>query len=519
MAKQHSRNSKISPTGSRKSHQSRHAENLAVPDPGPVRVLVAGEVILDRYLHGDVSRISPEAPIPVLRVNRREEKPGNAGFVMANLRALGAQVSAFSIVGHDRDGQLLRDIFGGLGIGMRAMLTDPNRPTTVKARMLGSVQSANRATQQLLRVDEEETVPVTPDFEAELIKHLKPELQQVDGVLISDINKGLLTTKLLIALIQGARKKKIPVIVDPRLTEDFSIYRGATAITPNRFETETATGIKMLDRDAWRKAGELLIKQLDLKACLITLDREGMYLVERDAAPTYISTVPREVYDVTGAGDVVLSTFGLFMIAGLGFPSAARLANLAASIEVSRLGTDVISREDLSRAMKPVHQHSEHKIVSEEELQTALSRDRRTGKSIVFTNGCFDIIHAGHLQLLNFARSQGDKVVVGLNSDRSVRELKGKDRPINPASERARLLAAIEMVDYAVVFDDSRAEKIIRVVRPDVLVKGDDYRGQIVDGQKFVESYGGRVSLAPLLEGRSTTKTIKHLREGGNGAE
>ena len=518
MANQRSGNHKIARPHSRKMQPLQHQGQLAVPDLGPVRVLVAGEVILDRYLHGDVSRISPEAPIPILRVNRREEKPGNAGFVMANLCALGAEVNAFSVVGEDRDGALLRDIFGGLRIGMRAMLTDPGRPTTVKARMLGSVQSANRGTQQLLRVDEEETAPVTPDFENDLIKHLKPELQQVDGVLISDINKGLLTTKLLRAIIEGARKKKIPVIVDPRLTEDFSIYRGATAITPNRFETETATGVKMIDRDAWRKAGDILIKQLDLDACLITLDREGMYLVERGAAPTYISTVPREVYDVTGAGDVVLSTFGLFTIAGIGFPTAARLANIAASIEVSRLGTDVISREDLSRAMKPVHQHSEHKIVSQEELQSALSRDRRAGKSIVFTNGCFDLIHAGHLQLLNFARSQGDKVVVGLNSDRSVRELKGADRPINPASERCRILAAMEMVDYVVVFDDSRAEKIIRVVRPDIIVKGDDYRGQIVDGQKFIESYGGRVALAPLLEGRSTSKTIKHLRrENGAG--
>jgi D-beta-D-heptose 7-phosphate kinase/D-beta-D-heptose 1-phosphate adenosyltransferase len=202
-----------------------HPGVLAMPELGPVRVLVAGEVILDRYLHGDVSRISPEAPIPVLRVTRREEKPGNAGFVMANLRALGAEVSAASIVGGDRDGALLREIFGGLGIGMRAMLTDPGRPTTVKARLLGSVQSANRATQQLLRVDEEETRPVSPSIERELIARMRRELARVHGVLISDINKGLLTTNLLRATIDSARKRKIPVIVDPRLTEDFHLSR------------------------------------------------------------------------------------------------------------------------------------------------------------------------------------------------------------------------------------------------------------------------------------------------------
>lgn len=495
-----------------------HPRNLAMPELGPVRVLVAGEVILDRYLHGDVSRISPEAPIPVLRVKRREEKPGNAGFVMANLRALGAEVSAASVVGGDRDGALLREIFGGLGISMRAMLSDPGRPTTVKARLLGSVQSANRATQQLLRVDEEDSLPLAPAIERELIARMQRELPRVHGVLISDINKGLLTQKLLRATIDGARKRKIPVIVDPRVTEDFSIYRGATAITPNRFETETATGIKMTDRDAWREAGELLIKRLGLEACLITLDREGMYLVERGGASTYIPTAPREVYDVTGAGDVVLSTFGLFMIGGLGFSSAARLANLAASIEVTRLGTDVVSRDDLSRAMTPNSEHSERKILSHDEVRSALARDRRAGKTIVFTNGCFDLIHAGHLQLLNFARSHGDKLVVGLNSDRSVRMLKGDDRPLYPASERARILAALEPVDYVVIFDDPRAEKIVRVVRPDVLVKGEDYRGEIVDGQKFVESYGGSVALAPLLAGKSTSTTIKKMRAQRNGA-
>jgi D-beta-D-heptose 7-phosphate kinase/D-beta-D-heptose 1-phosphate adenosyltransferase len=502
----------------KESERDKHPEHSKLPELGPVRVLVAGEVILDRYLHGDVSRISPEAPIPILRVNRREEKPGNAGFVMANLRALGAEVSALGVVGGDRDGELLRDIFGGLGIGMRAILTDPGRPTTVKARLLGSVQSAHRGTQQLLRVDEEDTLPLPPSLERDLIGRLNRELPSVDGVLISDINKGLLTPNLLSAIIQGARKRKIPVIADPRVSEDYSIYRGATAITPNRFETETATGIKMTDRDAWRAAGELLVKKLGLEACLITLDREGMYLVERKSAPTYIATVPREVYDVTGAGDVVLSTFGLFVIAGLGYASAARLANLAASLEVTRLGADVISREDLSRAMAPADERSERKILSNDELTAALARDRRADRRIVFTNGCFDILHAGHLQLLNFAGSQGDKLVVGLNSDRSVHELKGADRPINPASERARILAALEQVDYVVIFDDARAEKIIRMVRPDVLVKGDDYRGQIVDGQKFVESYGGRVALAPLLQGKSTTTTIKKMRGRSSGA-
>jgi D-beta-D-heptose 7-phosphate kinase/D-beta-D-heptose 1-phosphate adenosyltransferase len=290
-------------------------------------------------------------------------------------------------------------------------------------------------------------------------------------------------------------------------------------LTPNRYETELATGIKLTDRDAWRTAAEKLIEKLHLKACLITLDREGMYLAERGGRSQYLPTSPREVFDVTGAGDVVLTFFGVLAAAGLSFASAAAIANLAAGVEVSRLGTEIISREDLVRAMQPSHSSHEAKILSARELDGALERERRAGRKIVFTNGCFDLLHPGHLQILGFSRAQGDLVVVGLNSDRSVRELKGAERPIHGAADRARLLAALEMVKYVVIFDDPRAEEIVRRVRPDVLVKGEDYRGQTVDGQTFVESYGGRVALAPLLKGHSTSSTVARLRKSEIGAK
>ncbi|HEY6417789.1 MAG TPA: bifunctional heptose 7-phosphate kinase/heptose 1-phosphate adenyltransferase [Candidatus Binataceae bacterium] len=498
----------------RAAREKSPSEELAIPALKPLRVLVAGEVILDRYLWGDVSRISPEAPIPVLRVERREEKPGNAGFVMANLRALGAEVSALSVVGADRNGRMLREIFGALGISTRALLTDPDRPTIVKDRMFGSVQTAHRATQQLLRVDEEDPSPLKPARERELIRRLEQELARCDGVLVSDINKGLLTPALMRAIIDGARRRKIPVIADPRVNDDFSIYRGVNALTPNRYETEFATGTRLVDRAAWRKAAETLVRKLELDACLVTLDRDGMYLAERGGRDTYVSTVPRDVYDVTGAGDVVLSVFGLFAIAGLGYEAAARIANIAASIEVSRLGTEIITRDDLARALSPAHDGYQRKIVSAEELKAALERERRAGKRIAFTNGCFDLLHAGHVQILAFARAQADLLVVGLNSDRSVHALKGAVRPIYPAAERARILAALEAVDYVVVFDDTHAEKIIRGVHPDVLIKGADWSGKIVDGQEFVESRGGRVVLAPMLGGHSTTHTIERLGGG-----
>jgi D-beta-D-heptose 7-phosphate kinase / D-beta-D-heptose 1-phosphate adenosyltransferase len=497
----------------RRRAQPHRQEMLRLPDTKPLRVVVAGEVILDRYVWGEVERISPEAPIPVLRAHRREEKPGNAGFVMANLRALGAHPAAFSVVGDDHGGRMLRAMFRDLEIDTRGLLVDPDRPTIVKERMLGSVQSANRATQQLLRVDDEDTSPLGPERERDLARRLDRVLDRADGVLVSDINKGVLSPLMLRQLIGGANRRRIPVVIDPRLSTDYSIYQGATAITPNRYETEMATGMKLTDRDAWRTAADSLVRKLRLRACLVTLDRDGMYLAESGGRGSFISTSPREVYDVTGAGDVVLAVFGLLVIAGLGFASAAAVANIAAGIEVGRLGTEIISRDDLARALAPRHDNIERKIVSVDELQTILEPKRRAGSQIVFTNGCFDVLHAGHLQLLSFARAQGDVLIVALNSDRGVRMIKGAQRPIYPASERARILAALEMVDHVVVFDDSRAEQIIREVRPDVLVKGADWRGQQVDGQEFVESNGGHVLLAPLLEGYSTTSTITRLRD------
>ncbi|MGH7002191.1 MAG: bifunctional heptose 7-phosphate kinase/heptose 1-phosphate adenyltransferase, partial [Stellaceae bacterium] len=271
--------------------------DLMFPEVKPLRIVVAGEVILDRYVWGDVERISPEAPIPVLRTHRREEKPGNAGFVMANLCALGARPAALSVVGDDAYGEKLAEIFRNLGVDTRALLVDPERPTIVKERLLGSVQSANRGTQQLLRVDQEDLRPLTAKRERQFTARIAGALQRADAVLVSDINKGLLTRAVLRSLIDAANHRAIPIVVDPRLSEDYSIYQGATVLTPNRYETELATGIKLNDRDAWRTAAETLIEKLQLKACLITLDREGMYLAERGGRSQYLPTAPREVYD------------------------------------------------------------------------------------------------------------------------------------------------------------------------------------------------------------------------------
>ncbi len=485
---------------------------LELPPLRPVRILVAGEVVLDRYLWGEVSRISPEAPIPVLQVNRREERPGNAAFVCASLAAFGATPVVLSVIGADANGAALSAMLSGLGVDTGALVQDAGRPTIVKERLLGSVQSTRRAIQQLLRVDNEDARPLSGPLEAQVLAGLERELARADGVLICDINKGLLTPAVLNAIIDSARRQRKPVIVDPRMADDFSIYRGAAALTPNRYETERATGFDLSSPQAWQRAAQRLIDGLDLEACLITLDRDGMFLARRTGSALHIRTAPREVYDVTGAGDVVLAIFGLFVIAGAEMELAANLANLAAGLEVGKQGAAVISRSELAQALHRAHHGSAGKILGLDKLLPILERRRAEGLRIAFTNGCFDLLHAGHVESLEFARAQGDLLVVGLNDDASVRQIKGEGRPVYPAADRARLLAALEAVDYVVIFDEPRAEKIIRAVRPDILVKGEDWRGKTVDGADFVESYGGKVVLARLLPGRATSRTIEQLR-------
>lgn len=483
-----------------------------LPPLKAVRILVAGEVVLDRYLWGEVTRISPEAPIPILQVDRREERPGNAAFVCANLAAFGARSTLLSVIGADANGGVLTRMLSRLGIETQALIEDPNRPTIVKERLLGSVQSSGRAIQQLLRVDNEDSRPLITRIEAKVLARLELELERADGVLICDINKGLLTPVVLKAIIEGARQQGKPVIVDPRMTDDFSIYCGASALTPNRHETERATGLRLSNREAWAPAARKLINDLGLEACLITLDRDGMFLAGRDGSALHIETAPREVYDVTGAGDVVLALFGLFLIAGADMELAAKLANVAAGLEVGRQGATVISYRELAQALQAAHNGSAAKILPCDELLPVLEDRRRAGLRICLTNGCFDLLHAGHVESLEFARSQGDLLVVALNNDCSVRQIKGEGRPVYPAADRARILAALEAVDYVVIFDDARAENVIRAVRPDVLVKGEDWHGKAVDGAKFVQSYGGKVVLAKLLKGRATSRTIERLR-------
>jgi D-beta-D-heptose 7-phosphate kinase / D-beta-D-heptose 1-phosphate adenosyltransferase len=462
---------------------------IQVPDIARSHILVAGEVVLDRYVFGDTDRISPEAPIPVLHVHGYEERPGNAAFVCANLAALGALPTVLSVVGADQAGHRLRSMLTASGINTTALVEDPSRPTILKERLLGSVQSAQRATQQLLRVDHEDTRPLTDGVESQLRQRLEFELDRVEGVLVCDIGKGMLTAGLLRAIIDGARRRGKPVVIDPRRTEDYSVYRGATALTPNRYETERATGLDLRSRASWEAAARRLIESCELAACLITLDRDGVFVAQRGGAAVQVETTPREVYDVTGAGDVVLAVFGLFLIEGVDLEKAAMLANIAAGLEVSKQGAAVISRSEIMLALGAA-QGSGRKLLPMDQLVAELNRQREAGRSICFAYGSFYPFRAEHIELLEFARAQADLLVVGTHGNGRIRRRK------DGSVDQARIVAGIEAVDYVVRADDSDIESIIQSVRPDVLVGSRKRAGGALGVADLIKNCGRKLVLA-----------------------
>ncbi len=475
-------------------------------------VMVVGDLMLDRYVWGEVNRISPEAPIPVINVTQEELRPGGAGAVITNLTHLGAKVFCTGILGKDPAGQDLLRIIKDLGVDTSGIFTESERPTTVKTRIMGQLHAAGRAVQQLLRIDYEKTHPVPKTIEDKVLDYVGANLHRCDAVAISDMNKGLLTERLLSAIAGLGQTAGKPVIVDPRVNRNCSSYRGVTAVTPNRHETEIMTGINISGPEDLKNAGDKLVSELDLQCAVITLDKDGIFLYQRDGTSQILPTDPREVYDVTGAGDMILSMITFVVAGGFSFVEAARLANVAAGIEVRKIGVVPVSKEEMLRELSGNHSALE-KIQAVKKLKKILDKHRTRGERIVFTNGCFDLLHRGHVEYLGFARNQGELLVVGLNSDRSVSDMKGPGRPVLPEQDRARILAALEDVDYVVLFDEPTPEKLIKEVRPDVLVKGEDWREKGVVGREFVESCGGKVVLAPFVEGISSTDIISNIVE------
>ncbi len=466
------------------------------------RLLVVGDLMIDHYLWGNSERISPEAPVPVIDIDRESEVLGGAGNVINNLVALGARVEVASIIGLDNNGKRLKSMLDDLDVGTSALLIDENRTTTRKSRVIASHQ-------QVIRFDSEMKEPIDSKIEAKLLEKIDFLLRdRVDTILISDYAKGLLTHSFTQAFISLANSYNVRVIVDPK-GRDYSKYKGATAITPNKKEASEATGVLIKDEDTLKEAGFTLKDDLKLDRVIITLSEDGIAIFSDDME--IIPTVAQEVYDVTGAGDTVLATLGYVRASGGSIDEAVRIANAAAAVVVAKLGSATATWEEIISYEKALHESTtEYRIKSHKELKKRVEELKEDGKKIVFTNGCFDILHLGHIQYLQKASTFGDILIVGVNSDASVKRLKGEERPINPEYDRAYLLGALDCVDYVTIFDEDTPYELIKLIEPDTLVKGGDYKGKEVIGSDIAKE----LRLVDFVDGRSTTKIIEKMKKG-----
>jgi D-beta-D-heptose 7-phosphate kinase / D-beta-D-heptose 1-phosphate adenosyltransferase len=468
-----------------------------------VRALVIGDLMLDEYLWGKTDRISPEAPVQVVEVAREDLRLGGAGNVVNNLVALGCSVSVCSVVGADENAVLLRRAFESKGVDLEGLFEDHDRKTSKKTRVIA-------ANQQIVRIDRETKSPIAPDSEREMIRYLSACSGSFDVIIVSDYLKGVLTPEVLSAVCRIGRSLGIPVVVDPK-GSDYSKYRGATLLTPNRKEAEIASGVAIVDLDSLERAADGLLGSLGLDALLITRSEAGMSLFPADGASVHIPTVAREVFDVTGAGDTVISVLSVGLACGLSLSDAAWVANVAAGIAVGKLGTSTVSPREIVAEIGHGLKDSDSKIKNLDVLAHIIAQERSRGKQVVFTNGCFDLLHVGHVKYLQKARGLGDLLVVGLNSDSSVKRLKGERRPLIEEAERAHILAALDCIDYVVLFEEDTPLRVITALAPDILVKGGDYSLDGVVGREVVEAGGGRVELVQFVDGRSTSKIIDKI--------
>lgn len=472
--------------------------SVEMPEWRKARVLVVGDVMLDRYWYGGTSRISPEAPVPVVHVRDNEERIGGAGNVALNIAALGGAVSLLGVVGEDEAAQIIARKLEAAGV--QALLdVQAGFATITKLRVISRHQ-------QLIRLDFEDAME---RLDASAIENnISPLLAQADLVVLSDYNKGVL--KNAPALIAAARAAGKPVIVDPK-RKDFTCYSGATLLTPNMAEFEAVVGVCRNEEEIVTKAQQLMA-QCELGALLITRGEHGMTLVQRDQAPLHLPAQKREVFDVTGAGDTVISVIATALAAGESLAHATFLSNVAAGIAVTKLGTATVTAAELQRELHHLHEYR-YGIVSEDELSSVVQTAKRQGETIVMTNGCFDILHAGHVQYLQEARKLGHRLIVAVNDDDSVKRLKGDSRPINSLEDRMAVLAALESVDWVVPFSEDTPQRLICKLAPNILVKGGDYQVHQIAGADCVMNAGGEVKILPFKEGRSTSKVIETIRK------
>ncbi len=462
------------------------------------RILVVGDVMLDHYLWGKCERISPEAPVQVVDIQRESTVLGGAGNVASNLISLGSHVSVISVVGDDSNGKELLDVLYSQGASIQGIVVQEGRKTSKKSRVIASHQ-------QVVRYDSESKEYITSSCEEELLVRFNDSLTSVDLVILSDYGKGVLTPYVTREIIAFAKKQHIPILVDPKGV-DYSKYSGATLITPNKKEASIATKIEIIDDESLQKAGYFLKESLGLEYAIITLSEDGIAVFGRDFIK--MPTVAREVYDVTGAGDTVLAALGYALASGASIQEAASFANSAAAVVVGKLGSATVTLDEVD-----AYEHSlraataESKIKTKQEMVHLLQTKKN--QKIVFTNGCFDILHVGHVKYLEVAKSFGDMLIVGLNSDDSIKHLKGESRPINPLEDRAYILASLESVSYVVPFEEDTPFDLISAIKPDILVKGTDYEGKVVVGSDIAKE----VRLVQFVEGKSTTKIIERAQQ------
>ena len=477
-------------------------------DLGGRTVLCIGDLMLDDFVYGEVTRISPEAPAPVIAVQRSETNIGGAGNVARNLASLGVRCIFVGVIGEDEAGKILIESLRREPLIEARLVGDASRPTTRKVRFVSEHYSTH-----LLRADWELAKPVEKDKEDALIQHVLETLPKAGAVMLSDYAKGVLTARVIRAVIDAGNQAKKPVIVDPKGL-DYSVYRGATLITPNRQELAAATRRRADTDSEIIAAAEELARLVDSQAVLVTRSEDGMSLLVKGQEPIHIAAYPVKVRDVSGAGDTVAAVLAAMLAANAGFEAAMRAANAAAAVAVSKRGTATVSIPELrARILPAASLAAEEKVMFDwSMLDERLKEWRRQGVRIGFTNGCFDLLHPGHIKVLTAARGLCDRLIVGLNSDASVKRLKGEGRPVQEGYARAEVLAALEAVDLVIVFEQDTPLELLKRVRPKVLIKGGDYRLDQVVGREQVEADGGEVVLVDLVPGFSTTELVKRSR-------
>lgn len=465
-----------------------------------VTVMVYGDFMVDKYIHGEVNRISPEAPVPVLHVTGKERKFGGAGNVVSNLLAIGVNVRVAGFTGSDEDGMWLTDTFSKLGADTTYIENVDGLQTVIKTR----ITSRN---QQFIRLDEEKPENITQDMEARIRNRVFDMLQDVDAVILSDYGKGNVTPGVAQGIIDACIQRKIPVVVDPKGV-DYSKYKGATVCKPNEKELAVATGMTLVTDEDVEKAGLILKDQNGIDNLIVSRSEKGiMFLSARNTRKDF-PTKAQEVIDVTGAGDTVVSMIASTMAIGAELEDSCKLANMAAAIVCSKFGAASASLEELVDA---VEQGAKDKTFTLEEVQKRLQNAREQGKTIVFTNGCFDLLHAGHLSSFRQARQYGDILIAAVNSDASVKRIKGDNRPIINEENRIRMVSALKYVDYVVLMEENDPTRLISVLKPDVVVKGRDWEGKYMPERETIESYGGKMQFIDLEKGLSTTEIIERV--------